>query len=39
MTNPLSENKITKALNWTYDKAVNGIGGLDAVLYTIKQIL
>jgi len=30
MANELSESKIIQALNWTYDKAVNGVAGLDS---------
>lgn len=30
MANDLSTNKIMQALNWTYDKAINGVAGLDS---------
>lgn len=30
MANDLTENKIMQVLDWTYDKAVNGVGGLDS---------
>ncbi|WP_252180286.1 EcsC family protein [Endozoicomonas sp. 4G] len=30
MSNEISESKIMKALDWTYDKAVNGVPGLDS---------
>jgi uncharacterized protein (DUF697 family) len=30
MANELSESKIIQALNWTYDKAVNGVSGFDS---------
>ncbi|MEI6706053.1 MAG: EcsC family protein [Methylococcales bacterium] len=30
MANELSDSKIIQALNWTYEKAVNGVAGLDS---------
>ena len=30
MSNELSESKIMQALDWAYDKAINGVSGLDS---------
>ena len=30
MSNELSEGKIMQALNWAYDKSINGVPGLDS---------
>ncbi|HIF9079062.1 TPA: EcsC family protein, partial [Photobacterium damselae] len=32
MVNDITENKIMQVLDWTYDKAVNGITGLDSAV-------
>ena len=30
MSNELTESKIMQALDWAYDKSINGISGLDS---------
>lgn len=36
MVNNLTESKIMEVLNWSYDKAVNGVVGLDSA-YDLAQ--